>query len=153
VWSGASEELLEESGGFIRDAHDLVRGLAVEPEIELGLRSTVVPVVEALEFAAPQAAIGDAVRLTVMLTRGVCRSMPGFRGVASAAVTMPRAIRPGPPSFSLAKTKMTSPLAMRLPPYMVFCPLNANAFAARALISVLMAYMSSFAAPGDCRVC
>ena len=38
-----------------------------------------------------------------------------------AEVTTPLAMRPGPPSISLAKTKIVSPLAMCLPPYIVFC--------------------------------
>ena len=59
---------------------------------------------------------------------------------------MPLAMRPGPPSFSLAKTKIRSPLAMRLPPYIVFCSLNANAFAFGSLTSALIAnILQSFA--------
>ena len=46
---------------------------------------------------------------------------------------MPLAIRPGPPSFSLAKTKIRSPFAMCLPPYMVFCALNAKVSALGSL--------------------
>ena len=45
----------EERRGFIRDAGDLVRCLTVEFEIELGLRSTVVPVGKNFELAPPQA--------------------------------------------------------------------------------------------------
>ncbi len=48
------------------------------------------------------------------------------QGNALAVVTTPLAIRPGPPSFSLAKMKMVSPLAIRLPAYIVFCALKAN---------------------------
>jgi hypothetical protein len=39
----------------------------------------------------------------MMLTRGVCRRTPGFFAIASAEVTTPSAMRPDPPSFSLAK--------------------------------------------------
>jgi hypothetical protein len=64
-----------------------------------------------------------------MLTRGVCRAMPDFLAMASAAVTTPRAMRPWPPSFSLANTKTVSPVAICLPPYIVFCAVNANSVA------------------------
>src|SRR5438094_9662952 len=51
----------------------------------------------------------------------------------------PLAMRPGPPSFSLAKTKIVSPLAIRLPPYIVFCALNANVSVRGSLTSALIA--------------
>jgi hypothetical protein len=38
----------------------------------------------------------------VMLTRGVCRAIPGSFKIALAEVTTPLAMRPDPPSFSLA---------------------------------------------------
>jgi hypothetical protein len=47
----------------------------------------------------------------VMLTRGVCRAIPRFFAIALAEVTPPLARRPRPPWFSLAKTKIVSPLA------------------------------------------
>src|SRR5215468_8691790 len=74
-----------------------------------------------------------------MLTRGVCRVIPRFFAIALAAVTTPLAIRPWPPSFSLAKTKIESPLAMCLPPYIVFCALNANVCACGLLTLALIA--------------
>src|SRR5262245_30778650 len=74
-----------------------------------------------------------------MLTRGVCLVSPGIFGVALADVTLPRAIRPCPPSFSLANTKMVSPSAICLPPYIVFCAVNVNALARGASISALIA--------------
>src|SRR5262247_89001 len=81
-----------------------------------------------------------------MLTRGVCRAIPLFLGMAVAEVTTPLAMRPGPPSFSLAKTKIVSPVAIRLPPYMVFCALNVNDVArgsrTAALIAKLMRLVS-----------
>jgi hypothetical protein len=64
---------------------------------------------------------------------------PGFFATASAEVTTPRAMRPCPPSFSLAKTKTVSPSAICLPPYIVFCAVNANVFARGSLTSVLIA--------------
>src|SRR5439155_13692182 len=48
-------------------------------------------------------------------------------------------MRPGPLSFSLAKTKIVSPLAMCLPLYIVFCALNANVSAHGSLTSALIA--------------
>ena len=65
----------------------------------------------------------------VMLTRGACRGVPRLFAIALAEVTTPLAVRPGPPSFSLAKMKIESPLAMCLPPYMVFCAVNVKVFA------------------------
>ena len=56
----------------------------------------------------------------------------------------PLAMRPGPPSFSLAKTKIVSPLAMCLPPYIVFCAVNANVSAHRSLTSALIANIIVF---------
>ena len=52
---------------------------------------------------------------------------------------MPLATRPAPPSFSLAKTKITSPLAICLPPYIVFWFPNANTSACGSMTSVLIA--------------
>src|SRR4029077_6841861 len=74
----------------------------------------------------------------VMLTRGVCRAIPGFLAIALADFTTPLAMRPGPPSFSLAKMKIGSPLAMCLPPYIVFCALNVNVSARGSLTSALI---------------
>jgi hypothetical protein len=67
------------------------------------------------------------------------RSVQLFFATALADETTPSAIRPGPPSFSLAKTKPVSPLAMLLPPYIVFCASNANVFAFRSVTSPLIA--------------
>src|SRR5207253_2375439 len=80
----------------------------------------------------------------VMLTRGVCRAIPRFFAIALAEVTTPLAMRPGPPSFSLAKRKIVSPLAMCLPPYIVFCALNANISAHGSLTSALIANIILF---------
>src|ERR1700691_5801020 len=62
-----------------------------------------------------------------------------FLAIASADVTTPRAMRPWPPSFSLANTNTVSPSAISLPPYMVFCALNANDFARGSPIAALIA--------------
>ena len=43
-----------------------------------------------------------------------------------AEVKRPLPIRPNPPSFSLAKTKIVSPEATRLPPSIVRCATNAS---------------------------
>ncbi len=117
------EEFAEERRRLIRDADDLVRCLAIEFEIELGPPLAVIPVG----------------RLMVRLTRGVCLMMPRFFAIASADVTTPRAMRPCPPSFSLANTKTVSPSAICLPPYIVFCADNANVFARESQISALIA--------------
>src|SRR4030095_8656178 len=73
------------------------------------------------------------------LTRGVCLAIPRFFAIALAELTTPRAIRPCPPSFSLANTKTVSPSAICLPPYIVFCATNENAFARGSGISALIA--------------
>src|SRR5262249_13363214 len=52
--SARLEVFAEERRRFIRDADDLVRCLTIEFEIELGLGSTIIPVSEAFELAAPQ---------------------------------------------------------------------------------------------------
>ena len=44
-----------------------------------------------------------------------------------------------PPSFSLATTKTVSPAAICLPPYIVFCAMNANVFARGSRTSALIA--------------
>src|SRR5215212_7612033 len=75
----------------------------------------------------------------VMLTRGVWRATPPFFGSDLEEVTMPLAMRSGPPSFSLAKTKIASPLATRLPPYIVFCLLNAKVSAKTSVTLALIA--------------
>src|SRR5947209_16613051 len=53
--SAALKEPAEERRRFIRDAGNLVRCLAIELEIELGLGSTVVPVGKTFELAPPEA--------------------------------------------------------------------------------------------------
>ena len=77
--------------------------------------------------------------MMLTLTRGVRRATPGFLATALADVTTPRAIRPCPPSFSLANRKMVSPAAMCLPPYMVFCAVNVKLAARGSSISALIA--------------
>jgi hypothetical protein len=62
-----------------------------------------------------------------------------FFAMASADVTTARAMRPCPPSFSLANTNSVSPSAMYLPPYIVFCAANVNVFALGSPIAALMA--------------
>lgn len=57
---------------------------------------------------------------------------------------MPRAMRPCPPSFSLANTKIVSPSAMCLPPYIVFCAMNASVFARGSRTSALIANVMRF---------
>src|SRR3984885_15953404 len=52
---------------------------------------------------------------------------------------MPRAISPWPLSFSLAKTKIVSPLAISLPPYIVLYALNVKVLARESTISALIA--------------
>src|SRR4051812_4750130 len=53
----ASEVPAKERGRFIRKPHDLVRGLAIEHEVQLCLRPTVVPVRERLQLVPAQAAL------------------------------------------------------------------------------------------------
>jgi hypothetical protein len=57
--SAALTESAEERRRFIRDADNLVRGLTIEFEIELGLGSTVVPVGKKFELAPSQASLGE----------------------------------------------------------------------------------------------
>jgi hypothetical protein len=87
-------ECLKERLGCLGDAHDLVRGLTVELEIELGLGSAVVPAREAFELGASQRHLRDDSPSDGMLMRGVCGSMPRFFATAGAEVTTPRAARP-----------------------------------------------------------
>jgi hypothetical protein len=114
------KESAQECRRLIRDAHDFVRCLAIEFEIEFGFGTLVVPVAKTFQLTAPEAPLGECMRLILMLTRGVCRATPRFFAIALAEVTTPLAMRPDPPSFSLAKTKITWPVAMYFPPYIVF---------------------------------
>ena len=75
----------------------------------------------------------------VMLMRGVCRAIPDLFAIALVEVTTPLAMRPAPPSFSLAKMKIVSPWAICLPPYIVFCARNKNVYAEASLTSTLIA--------------
>jgi len=99
--------------------------------------------VKPLSSARPSGRFASAVRRTVTLTRGVWRSGPGARASASAAVTTPLATSPGPPSFSLAKTKRVSPSTMRLPPYIVFWAPKVNDVACGSSTPTLMANMGA----------
>jgi hypothetical protein len=91
-----------------------------------------------LSSLRPKGRFATAVRLTVMLTRGVCRATLALFAIALAEVTTPEAMRPGPPSFSLENTKIASPSAMCLPPYIVFWALNTNVLADESLIAALI---------------
>src|SRR5690606_4355443 len=66
--------------------------------------------------------------------------MPGLRDVGTTEVTVPEAMRPEPPWFSLAKMKMESPRAIRLPPYIVLCSENTKVEAFGSVTSALIAY-------------
>ena len=93
---------------FIRDANDFVRCLAIEFKIKFGFGSIVVPVTKTFQLAAPEASFrersasdsdADARRLpgdSAFLGDRFCRSDDAARNET------------GPPSFSLAKTKITS---------------------------------------------
>jgi hypothetical protein len=114
------KESAQECGRFIRDANDFVRCLAIEFEIEFGFGPIVVPVAKTFQLAAPEAPLGER---SASNSDANPRRLPGdprFFAIALAEVTTPLAMRPGPPSFSLAKTKIISPLAMCFPPYIVF---------------------------------
>jgi hypothetical protein len=74
-----------------------------------------------------------------MLTRGVWRATPSTRLIGSAAVTTPRAASPCPPSFSLANRKISSPAAIALPPYIVFCASKRNVAAGGSGMCALIA--------------
>ncbi len=113
-----SDSVLPRNGRcFIRDADNLVRCLTIEFKIELGLGPTVVPVGEKFELAPPQTPLGQRAAFD---SNAYPRRLPGdpafLLRIALAEVTMPLAMRPGPPSFSLEKTKIVSPLAICLPP-------------------------------------
>ncbi len=49
------KEPAQECGGFIRDAHDFVRCLAIEFEIEFGFGAIVIPIAKTFQLTAPQA--------------------------------------------------------------------------------------------------
>src|SRR5262245_48596078 len=57
--SPGSEESPQERRRFIRDADHLVRRLAIELEIELGLAATVLPVAPRFQLAPPQAPLRE----------------------------------------------------------------------------------------------
>jgi hypothetical protein len=57
--SVALKEPAQKRRRFHRDADNLVRGLPIEFEIELGLGSAVVPVGRRFELAPPQAPLGE----------------------------------------------------------------------------------------------
>ena len=91
----ALKESAEERSRFFRDAGDFVRCLTIEFEIELGLGPTVLPVRKVLSWVRPMRRFASAVRVMVMLTRGVCRAIPRFFAIALAEVMTPLAMRPG----------------------------------------------------------
>jgi hypothetical protein len=146
-----SKEAVEERRRFVRDAHDLVGRLAVELEIELRFRAAVVPFREGLEFAPPKAVLSERRALD---PNAPARRLPGDAALLRdrlGKVTTPRAIRPWPRSFSLANTKIVSPLTMCLPPYIVFCATKAKAFARALRTSALIANAISSLALLICR--
>src|SRR5688572_10871484 len=53
------EETVEQVGGFLRNTDDLVRGLPVELEVELGLGAAIVPLREGLQLLAPEGPLGE----------------------------------------------------------------------------------------------
>jgi hypothetical protein len=112
----AQEETAQQWRSCFREAHDPVRCLAIELEIELALRPTVVPVAVLPEIAAPEAAFGrrrplhdDADTARLPGDPGLVRGR--FGGGDRAAGN-----RSEPPSCSLAKMQIGSPLAVRRPP-------------------------------------
>jgi hypothetical protein len=137
--SGALKESPQERCRFIRDADDFVGRLTVEFEVGSVSGRPSFQSEKRLSSLRPKRRLATAVRLTVMLTRGFCRATQAFFAFGLAEVTTPLAMRPGPVSFSLANTKIVSPLAMRLPPYIVFCALKPNVFADGSLTSALIA--------------
>jgi hypothetical protein len=105
--------------------------LAIELEIELGFGSTVLPIAEALKVAPPQRPLCGPDAFHGDADAGCLAGNAAFFAIDSAPETTPRAMRPRPLSFSLAKMKTASPLAMFLPPYIVFCAVNLKVFCAQ----------------------
>jgi len=142
--SAALKEPAEELRRFIRDADKLVRCLTIEFEIELGLGSAVVPVGKKLELAPPQAPLRERGASDGDAHAWYLPGDPAFFGDRFGRGDHAARDEPGPPSFSLAKTKIVSPLAMCLPPYIVFCALNAKVSPHGSLTSALIANIILF---------
>jgi hypothetical protein len=133
------KETVEERRRCVGDADDLVRGLTVEFEVELRLGSAVIPVGEWFEFAP---SLRPLCECGASDDDADTRGLPGdaaLPGDRLGGRDTPRAKRPCPPSVSLANTNTTSPSAMWLPPYIVFCAGNVNVFARGSRISALTA--------------
>jgi uncharacterized protein (DUF433 family) len=60
---------------------------------------------KALSALRPSGRFAKAARLTLTLTRGICRTMLRFRATGCAETTTPRTTRPCPPPLSLANLK------------------------------------------------
>src|SRR5205823_2502454 len=102
----ALKEAAEERCCFIRDAGDLVRCLTIKLELSSVSGRPSLQLEKPLSSLRPNCRFATVVRFTVILTRGVCRIIAPFFGIAFAERTTPCAMRPGPPSFSLAKMKI-----------------------------------------------
>src|SRR5581483_5433220 len=55
----ASKESAQEARGFVGDGDDLVGGLAIELEVQLGLGPPIVPIAERLQLKPSQAALRE----------------------------------------------------------------------------------------------
>jgi hypothetical protein len=137
-----SKALTQEQRRFIRDADYLVCCLPIELEVELCLRPTIFPVIERPELSAPHGSFCkrrssdadvDARRLTH--DAALLRNCLGVGDDTARNETLP--------AFSLANTKIMSPLAISLPPYIVFCAMNLNVFARESTTSALIANATS----------
>ena len=133
------EESIEKLRDFIRDADDFVRCLAIEFEIKLGFRLAIIPLGKFFEFAPPQWPLRRSGEFDDDANARRLTGDSAFLRDCLAKVTAPRAMRPRPPSFSLAKTNTVSPLAICLPPYIVFCAVKTNVFARGSRTSALIA--------------
>ena len=88
-----SEEAVEEVRRRVREADDLVRRLAIELEVELGLGSTVVPFGKEFQLAPPEVSFGERGAsdargsLTAVLTAKIMVRVPRYCRSAADAET------------------------------------------------------------------
>jgi len=110
------EEAIEKRRRFIRDADDFIRCLAIEFEIELGFRLSIIPIGKLFEFTPPQCPLRQSGAFDGDADAGRLTGDSAFHRDRLGGSDRATRDEASPALVLVVKTNAVSPLAIRSPP-------------------------------------